>query len=129
MSSFREPAVVERLRAAAAARVHETSLRSVARQAGLSPTGLQKFLDGTRPRRSTCRKLERWFVVHAAPEALDAGGARIVIDLLLRGLPPAHRDPARRRVAAEVERSFRAVRLPAPAWALELGRAGPERRS
>ena len=40
-------ATIRHLREAAQARVENTSLRSVAREIGMSPTGLKKFLQGT----------------------------------------------------------------------------------
>jgi pantetheine-phosphate adenylyltransferase len=43
-------------------RVENTSLRGVAREIGMSPTGLKKLLEGTEPPRSTLRKLEAWWV-------------------------------------------------------------------
>jgi hypothetical protein len=52
---------VEELRSAAAARVENTSLRGTAREIGLSPTGLKKFLLGTKPYAATQRKLQTWF--------------------------------------------------------------------
>lgn len=52
---------VAELRSAAAARVEATSLRRTAREIGLSPTGLSKFLSGTKPYMKTLRKLRRWF--------------------------------------------------------------------
>ena len=40
---------LERLRETVALRVQATSLRTVARQVGMSPTGLEKFLAGETP--------------------------------------------------------------------------------
>lgn len=52
---------VEELRSAAAARVENTSLRGAAREIGMSPSGLKKFLLGTSPYAATLRKLRTWF--------------------------------------------------------------------
>jgi hypothetical protein len=60
------PAPLARLREAVEQQVAERSLRHAARQVGMSPTGLQKFLSGTAPAESTCRKLERWAFERAA---------------------------------------------------------------
>src|SRR3954464_6897027 len=57
---------IEHLRSAAAARVQNTSLRGVAREIGMSPTGLKKFLFGTAPYSPTLRRLRKWYVHHAA---------------------------------------------------------------
>ena len=59
-------APLARLREAVEQQVAERSLRHAARQVGMSPTGLQKFLSGTAPAESTCRKLERWAFERAA---------------------------------------------------------------
>jgi hypothetical protein len=57
-----EQDVIETYRAAVLARVERTSLRQAAREIGLSPSGLQKFIDGAQPYRNTIRKLEAWYV-------------------------------------------------------------------
>ncbi len=40
--------------------MHGTSLRQAAREIGMSPTGLQKFLHGGEPYVKTVRKLSLW---------------------------------------------------------------------
>src|SRR4051794_34203957 len=59
-------ATVQHLREMAATRVQHTSLRGVAREIGMSPTGLKKFLLGTAPYAPTLRRLRKWYVHHAA---------------------------------------------------------------
>src|SRR5688572_8265908 len=54
-----------RVRAAAAARVEATSLRSVSREIGMSATGLSKFLDGNAPYLPTLNRLRNWYLRHA----------------------------------------------------------------
>jgi hypothetical protein len=51
---------VAELRAAVAAEVERTSLRAVAADAGMSPTGLRKLIDGSAPYTKTLRKLRAW---------------------------------------------------------------------
>lgn len=63
--------LTETLRGAAADRIEQTSLRQTAREIGLSPTGLLKFVEGSRPYRGTARKLEAWYARRAAR---DGGG-------------------------------------------------------
>lgn len=53
---------LERMREVLARRVEATSLRHVAREVGMSPTGVQKVLDGADSYSRTRRKLERWYV-------------------------------------------------------------------
>ena len=59
-------ATVKHLRESAAARVENTSLRGVAREIGMSPTGLKKFLLGTAPYSPTLRRLRKWYLQYAA---------------------------------------------------------------
>lgn len=39
----------------------EASLRQAAREVGMSPTGLSKFLDGAEPYARTVKKLRAWY--------------------------------------------------------------------
>ena len=43
-------------------RIERTSLRAVARDIGITPSGLLKFAAGSEPYRKTIRKLEAWYV-------------------------------------------------------------------
>jgi hypothetical protein len=51
----------ERYRRAVRDAVARTTLRGVALQVGMSPTGLQKFLDGTNPYGKTKERLRFWY--------------------------------------------------------------------
>src|SRR4051812_38775065 len=66
-------APVEHLRASASVRVGRSSLRSVAREIGMSPSGLKKFLRGASPSSPTLRRLQRWYVQHATADGGDLG--------------------------------------------------------
>lgn len=79
---------IRHLREAAAEQVENTSLRSVAREVGMSPTGLKKFLLGTAPYSPTVRRLRNWYVRYAAvqgtgvePEDASAALAVLMHDL------------------------------------------------
>ena len=50
-----------RLRAALHHEIEKRSLRAVARELEMAPSGLQNFLDGTVPYAATLRKLRDWF--------------------------------------------------------------------
>jgi hypothetical protein len=91
MASNDGAAPLARLREAVERQVSERSLRHAARQVGMSPTGLQKFLAGSAPSDATCRKLERWAFEKAA-----AGEPR----------PPKRRSPS---FACSPVRSLRAA--------------------
>ncbi|MCA1791645.1 MAG: hypothetical protein LC667_17875, partial [Thioalkalivibrio sp.] len=58
--SERPQTTIDRLREAVTIRVQATSLRSVARQVGMSPSGLDKFLMGGMPYQKSRRKLFDW---------------------------------------------------------------------
>jgi hypothetical protein len=90
---------VEAIRAAVRLAVEATSLRSVARDVGMSPMGLKHFAAGTQPYSATFRKLTAWYAVHQA----EAGGfsadtVRSALVVMTDGIP----EEARGRVAAAV---------------------------
>lgn len=93
-------AAIEHLRDAVAARAENTSLRNVAREIGMSATGLKKFLLGTAPYTPTLRRLRSWYVQYAAVQSgeVQLEDASAAINVLLHDLPPA----ARRRMASRM---------------------------
>lgn len=52
---------MERIRAALYVEIQSSSLRTVASQVEMSPTGLQKFIDGTVPYTRTLTRLRTWY--------------------------------------------------------------------
>jgi hypothetical protein len=54
----------EEIRTCLAAAVEISSLREVARKVGVSPTGLQKTINGATPYRRTLRKYCGWWFAH-----------------------------------------------------------------
>ncbi|HET6765499.1 MAG TPA: hypothetical protein VFH27_17555 [Longimicrobiaceae bacterium] len=114
------------LRAAVEAGVERSSLRAVARQVGLSPTGLGKFLAGSRPYPSTRRKLERWAASLGAAVGGGLGGGRAmhVLRVLLQDLPPAAQAAAEERMLAALEAVYAAGAGGAPEWLRSL--RGPQ---
>lgn len=84
-----QPATPADLRNAAALAVEQSSLRSVSREIGLSPTGLKKFLNGTNPYSPTLRRLRRWNEERmiGLPN-LDPTLIAISLDLLFRDCDP-----------------------------------------
>lgn len=65
------PADLETLRSAAGLAICERTLRGVAREVGISPTGLSKFVrrDSEFPYSPTLRRLRRWYAKHASTES------------------------------------------------------------
>jgi hypothetical protein len=104
MASNDGAAPLARLREAVERQVTARSLRHAARQVGMSPTGLQKFLAGSAPSDATCRKLERWaFDKAAAGEPPTAETALAVLRLLAGALPPRRHPEAVARLLAVLE--------------------------
>ncbi|HEX8905579.1 MAG TPA: hypothetical protein VF771_12085 [Longimicrobiaceae bacterium] len=108
---------LERLRETVANRVQATSLRSVARQVGMSPTGLEKFLAGGTPYARSRQKLQEWAEGEGSRPRSDmtVEGVEVAIGALVRDLPAEHRVEAIRRLV----RSLRVVygaQGPLPEW-------------
>ncbi|HEU4556301.1 MAG TPA: hypothetical protein VFS20_00580 [Longimicrobium sp.] len=115
-------ATVQHLRDLAAARVENTSLRGVAREIGMSPTGLKKFLMGTSPYSPTIRRLRRWYLQHAALPTgevsyHDASAALVV---LTHDLQPEPRREASECVLDCLERGYDLSGRARPRWVTEL---------
>jgi hypothetical protein len=109
-------APLARLREAVEQQVAERSLRHAARQVGMSPTGLQKFLSGTAPAESTCRKLERWAFERAASgEPPTAESALAVLRFLVGALPPRRHLEALARLLTVLESAHAEAGLE-PEW-------------
>ena len=115
-------ASVQHMRALAAARVEHTSLRGVAREIGMSPTGLKKFLLGTAPYSPTLRRLRRWYVHHAELPSgeLEHRDAEAAIALLTHDLPAASRRETVECVLDCLGRGYDASGRPRPRWVEEL---------
>ena len=103
MSAGEVRASVGTLRQAASRSVSAASLRQVAREVGMSPSGLQKFLSGSSPYSTTRKKLERWYGRAGPPP--DDHSVRAAVDVLVHDLPPVERVEATDRILVAVEQS------------------------
>jgi hypothetical protein len=110
----------ELLRRAVRQAVESTSLRGVARELAMSPSGLQKFAEGATPLPLTRRKLERWYAGSRAAEPLDAGAAVRILRVLGHGLLPARRDAAVGAMLEALSRAHDAAAVSPPEWLAEL---------
>jgi hypothetical protein len=111
--SVRVPAI----RAAVAAAIERRTLRGVAAEIGMSHTGLMAFVGGGEPRPGTVRKLQAWYVKHAAELGpVDEDAIHAALALLLDGIPERDVPPARERVLAAIRESFSRSGAPRPAW-------------
>lgn len=116
---------VDAIREAARRAIAESSLRAVARSIPMSPMGLQHFVNGTRPYRSTLRKLTAWYVNRGASRGeFSEDTARAALDILLDSLPEGQRDEARAALLEDLAEWHARAKTEIPRW-LERLRAGP----
>lgn len=113
---------LERLRETVALRVQASSLKAVARQVGMSPAGLEKFLAGATPYLRSREKLLEWWEREGAPArpALSAAGVEVAIGALVRDVPPEHRAEAIRTVVESLVRVYQGQPDGVPPWLREL---------
>jgi hypothetical protein len=109
---------IDRLRENVAIRVHATSLRSVARQVGMSPSGLEKFIAGGTPYSNTRRKLVEWWYREGTQSHLDlsADGVAVALGTLVRDLPPERRERTLRELMGTLRELYAAQGDACPAW-------------
>ena len=98
----------------------EHSLRAVAREARLTPSGLQKALRrSARWRDTTRRKLVEWYVRAAGAERAsepDATTVKAALHLILAGVSGEQRRAAVSAILSLVEAVQLAGGAPAPGW-------------
>lgn len=120
--SDRPQTSIDRLREAVTIRVQATSLRSVARQVGMSPSGLDKFLAGGMPYQKSRRKLFDW--LHRERANLGAGhtvdGIAAALGSLVRDLPPERRERALDALLDTLRGLYDSHAEHAPVWLAEL---------
>ncbi|MGQ0560631.1 MAG: hypothetical protein ACT443_02005 [Gemmatimonadota bacterium] len=109
MSARSRGVLLGELRDVVAARVEAESLRRVARQVGMSPSGLQKFLDGASPYSATRQRLERWYVRETATyrAAVSEDSALAALAILIRDLPASERPHALSILLTAIEDAYR----------------------
>ena len=113
---------IQHLREAAAGHVENTSLRNVAREVGMSPTGLKKFLEGTTPYAFTVRRLRSWYVRHhaAQPSPIGVEDASAALGVLVHDLHTTPRKQTALSVLEAVGRGYEDSGKSKPAWIAEL---------
>jgi hypothetical protein len=128
MPSERPQTSIDRLREAVTIRVQATSLRSVARQVGMSPSGLDKFLNGGMPYQKSRRKLFDW--LHRERNNLGADltvdGVAAALGSLVRDLPPDRRERALTSLLETLRTLYETNTDTAPRWLGELTRRASE---
>jgi hypothetical protein len=115
-------ATIKHLRETAASRVENTSLRNVAREIGMSPTGLKKFLLGTAPYSPTLRRLRQWYLRYAAVpgEGVALQDAMAALDVLVHDLPPEPRRETAGCLLDCMGRGYDRSGRARPGWVAEL---------
>lgn len=115
---------LDELRQVIEARLAVVSLRALAREVGMSPTGLQKFIDGSVPYLPTRQKLERWLVreVAAGRVQMSPSAAIAALEVLVRDLPARRRKRARTEVVRTLRAAYDAAAPPRPGWVDALAR-------
>lgn len=113
---------IKHLREAVLARAENTSLRNVAREVGMSPTGLKKFLQGTSPYSPTLRRLRIWYVQYAARSSsgLEYQDARAALTVLMHDLTPEARRSTTHRFISSLARGYDDSGISPPSWIAEL---------
>jgi hypothetical protein len=110
--------LIQRMRETASARVEYTSLRSVAREIGMSPSGLGKFLDGAAPYTPTLRRLRQWYLQYGAVSLgrVEAEDASSALSVLLHDLSPDARREVAGTILERLRRAYEASGKPVPPW-------------
>jgi len=113
---------ITRLREAVTIRVQATSLRSVARQVGMSPSGLDKFLAGGMPYQKSRRKLFDWLLRERNNLGADltVDGIAIALGSLVRDLPPDRRAQALHTLLDTLRALYDEHSETSPAWLAEI---------
>jgi hypothetical protein len=110
-------APIEAIRHAAKLAVEADSLRSVAKQVRMSPTGLRQFLNGRAPYSATLRKLTAWFVKYQdARGGFDPGVARAAVSVLLEAIPEPERGGAAAELLEFAAELHRRRKVATPPW-------------
>ena len=109
---------LKRLRETVKLRVQATSLRTVARQVGMSPSGLQKFLAGGTPYAGSRQKLQDWWERQGSrprPE-VSSQGIEVAVGALVRDLPPEFRTEAIERLIRTLRDVYDEQHAEHPPW-------------
>ncbi|HEX2079346.1 MAG TPA: hypothetical protein VHG08_16590 [Longimicrobium sp.] len=136
MSERAGESAIDRIREHVRAQVARTSLRKVAKRAGVKVGATKKFIDGSVPYERNLRLWKRYYarelregMAGGPDDAVPVADAAAVLDLLLWALPEEER-PAARLEAVELFRDLyvRRGRTP-PLWVHEMPNLPPEEPS
>ncbi|HLM66898.1 MAG TPA: hypothetical protein VK358_05180 [Longimicrobium sp.] len=87
--------------------------------------GLQHFVNGTQPYRSTLRKLTAWYVNRGASRGeFSEETARAALAILLDGIPDDQQAAVRAALVERIVFHYQQARTELPAWLRTLHGAG-----
>lgn len=105
------------IRESARRAVEARSLRSVAREVGLSHAGLKHFIDGAEPYSPTRRRLLHWYVMHAAETSVASNDtASAALAVLLDAVPLEERGTATAELVAALADLHQKLGVSPPQW-------------
>ena len=123
---------MDRIRDHARRVVARTSLRKVAKVAGVKVGATKKFIDGSVPYERNARLWKKWYVrelregAAGVPDtALPTADAEAILELLLWSIPEENRDAAKRDAVESFRQLHLSRGLVPPAWIVELAGDAP----
>jgi hypothetical protein len=123
---------IDRIREHARAQVARTSLRKVAKKAGIKVGATKKFVDGSNPYERNLRLWKRWYarelregVAGSPDDSVTTDDARGVLELLTWGLPEEERATAVGEAVEAFRQIYASRSRPPPRWASALGGGEP----
>ena len=108
------PDDLERLRVAVRSRVGRSTLRAVAREVRMSPTGLRNFIDaGTAPYAPTIERLRIWYHQRTTPKEF---GSTSLLQPFFASMPEGEHPSAVRELAHALVEIYERRNTSVPAW-------------
>lgn len=119
---------MDRIRDYARAKVAKTSLRKVAKSAGVKVGATKKFIDGSVPYERNARLWKRWYarelregLAESPDDSLPTHEARTILELLMWPVPEEKRAEATARAVEALRNVYASYNRPPPLWTVELG--------
>ncbi|HEX5725775.1 MAG TPA: hypothetical protein VFX98_09945 [Longimicrobiaceae bacterium] len=124
---------IERIRAHARAQVARSSLRKVAKVAGVKVGATKKFIDGSVPYERNARLWKKWYArelkegrAEGGDDSLAPEDAEAALEPLFWGVPVEQRGQARARAVEFFRELYAGLGLPPPTWVGALAEPGTE---
>lgn len=129
MPTRRRPPGVALLRDVVRQTVQASTLRSVAREIGVSAPGLGLFIDGAVPREKTLDKYRAWYLQTSTARAgsVSSETVHLALAVLLQSLPSDAQERTRSQLLRILLRAHEHSRIAPPEWLRNeaRGQAGP----